>query len=154
MRAYPSAAPVTTPSNSPRTQRILGVRSSAATRWISEVPGLVKQVLTPPSTSVRTSLSAPFMSGCFLSHRFHYESRKHRRETFEMRAHHAQMIARDGFYMEFSRKRFPKCDGIVWQVGIFLRPHKCYFACVTSGPVSFQRYEITFPDTRDGLSER
>src|ERR1700730_7594597 len=36
-------------------------RSSAATKCISEVPGLVKQTLTPPATSVRTRLSAPFI---------------------------------------------------------------------------------------------
>src|SRR5213078_2506071 len=36
-------------------------RSSAATKCISEVPGLVKQTSTPPATNVRTRLSAPFM---------------------------------------------------------------------------------------------
>src|SRR3954470_7766336 len=36
-------------------------RSRAATKCISEVPGLVKQTSTPPSTRVRTRLSAPFM---------------------------------------------------------------------------------------------
>src|SRR5215471_11311094 len=35
--------------------------SSAATKCISDVPGLVKQTFTPPPTSVRTRLSAPFM---------------------------------------------------------------------------------------------
>src|SRR5579859_718946 len=35
--------------------------SSAATKCISEVPGLAKQVSIPDSTSVRTRLSAPFM---------------------------------------------------------------------------------------------
>src|SRR5262245_35930102 len=36
-------------------------RSSAATKCISEVPGLVKQTSTPPATNVRTRLSAPFI---------------------------------------------------------------------------------------------
>src|SRR5580698_3421322 len=61
MRAYPSAAPVTTPSNKPSTQRIPGTRSSAATKCISDVPGLEKQVLTPLLSSECTRLSAPFM---------------------------------------------------------------------------------------------
>src|SRR5579884_1342328 len=59
MRAYPSAAPVATPSNRARTARISGTESSAATKCISEVPGLVKQVLTPEVTSVRISAWAP-----------------------------------------------------------------------------------------------
>src|ERR1043166_1380217 len=37
-------------------------RSSAATKCISEVPGLAKHTLTPPPTSVRTRLSAPFIA--------------------------------------------------------------------------------------------
>src|SRR5438874_40850 len=36
-------------------------RSRAATKCISEVPGLAKQTSTPPATSVRTRLSAPFI---------------------------------------------------------------------------------------------
>src|SRR4051812_21484 len=36
-------------------------RSSAATKCIYEVPGLAKQTSTPPLTSVRTRLSAPFI---------------------------------------------------------------------------------------------
>ena len=40
-------------------------RSSAATKCISEVPGLEKQTLTPPLTSVRTRLSAPFIDVSF-----------------------------------------------------------------------------------------
>ena len=52
--------PVTTPSNRPRMQRIPSTRSSAATKCISDVPGLAKHTLTPPPTSVRTRLSAPF----------------------------------------------------------------------------------------------
>src|ERR1700754_3241566 len=36
-------------------------RSSAATKCISEVPGLAKQTSTPPATRVRTRLSAPFI---------------------------------------------------------------------------------------------
>src|SRR5262249_3507320 len=35
-------------------------RSSAATKCISDVPGLPKHTSTPPPTSVRTRLSAPF----------------------------------------------------------------------------------------------
>ncbi len=42
-------------------QRIPSTRSSAATKCISEVPGLAKHTLTPPPTKVRTRLSAPFM---------------------------------------------------------------------------------------------
>src|SRR3954447_7577723 len=38
-----------------------GTRSSAATKWISDVPGLAKQTSTPPATRVRTRLSAPFI---------------------------------------------------------------------------------------------
>src|SRR5262245_16567645 len=38
-----------------------GTLSSAATKCISEVPGLVKQTFTPPASSVRTRLSAPFI---------------------------------------------------------------------------------------------
>ncbi|BAL79044.1 hypothetical protein S23_58540 [Bradyrhizobium cosmicum] len=38
-----------------------GTRSSAATKCISEVPGLEKQMSTPPLTIVRTRLSAPFI---------------------------------------------------------------------------------------------
>src|SRR5437764_6285570 len=59
MRAYPSAAPVATPSNRARTARISGTESSAATKCISDVPGLVKHVLTPEVTSVRISACAP-----------------------------------------------------------------------------------------------
>src|SRR5689334_20899699 len=61
MRQYPSAAPVTTPSNSPSTQRMPGTRSSAATKCISDVPGLEKHVVTPLFNSECTRLSAPFM---------------------------------------------------------------------------------------------
>src|SRR5579872_6256684 len=61
MRKYPSAAPVTTPSNRPSTQRMPSTRSRAATKCISEVPGLAKQTSTPPATRVRTRLSAPFI---------------------------------------------------------------------------------------------
>src|SRR5262249_19783000 len=61
MRKYPSAAPVTTPSNRPSTQRMPSTLSRAATKCISEVPGLVKLTSTPQATRVRTRLSAPFM---------------------------------------------------------------------------------------------
>src|SRR5579862_275427 len=43
-------------------------RSSAATKCISEVPGLAKHTLTPPPTSVRTRLSAPFIPQSPRSH--------------------------------------------------------------------------------------
>src|SRR5215211_3852787 len=61
MRAYPSAAPVATPSNSPSTHRISPTRSSAATKCISEVPGLAKPISTPAPANVSTKLSAPFI---------------------------------------------------------------------------------------------
>src|SRR6516162_1966953 len=61
IRAYPSAAPVTTPSNSPSTQRMPSTRSRAATKCISDVPGFAKQTSTPQADKVRTRLSAPFM---------------------------------------------------------------------------------------------
>ena len=43
IRPYPSAAPVTTPSKRASTARISGTASRAATKCISEVPGLAKQ---------------------------------------------------------------------------------------------------------------
>src|SRR5437763_17058779 len=61
MRPYPSAAPVTTPSNKPSVARISGTESSAATKCISDVPGFVKHTSTSASTSVRISACAPFM---------------------------------------------------------------------------------------------
>src|SRR5947199_1465620 len=61
MRPYPSAAPVTTPSNKPSAARISGTESSAATKCISDVPGLVKHTSTSALTSVRISACAPFM---------------------------------------------------------------------------------------------
>ena len=54
------AAPVATPSKSVSTPRISGTASSAATKCISDVPGLVKHTSTPESTSVRSSAWAPF----------------------------------------------------------------------------------------------
>src|SRR3954470_16346780 len=62
MRAYPSAAPVATPSKRVSTPRISGTSSSAATKCISDVPGLAKQTSTPAPTSVRMSAWAPFTS--------------------------------------------------------------------------------------------
>ena len=59
--AYPSAAPVTTPSNKPRTPRISGTLSSAATKCISEVPGLANVTSTPLETSVEMISCAPFI---------------------------------------------------------------------------------------------
>src|SRR5215475_8015715 len=43
-----------------------GTRSSAATKCISDVPGLEKQVSTPLRSRVWTRLSAPFMGRSFL----------------------------------------------------------------------------------------
>src|SRR3954451_14488592 len=63
MRAYPSAAPVATPSNRLSTPRISGTSSRAATKCISDVPGLEKHTSTPDSTSVLINACAPFMSG-------------------------------------------------------------------------------------------
>ena len=40
--------------------RIAGTSSSAATKCISEVPGLAKHTSTPASTSVQSSERAPF----------------------------------------------------------------------------------------------
>src|SRR5262249_45288636 len=54
--------------------------SSAATKCISEVPGLVKHTFTPPPTSVRTRLSAPFMmvpSYCMLRPVAHAHAHAH-----------------------------------------------------------------------------
>src|SRR5262249_50951308 len=62
MRAYPSAAPVHTPSNKPSTARMPGTTSSAPTSCISVVPGLAKHTSTPEATAVRIRPSAPFMS--------------------------------------------------------------------------------------------
>ena len=58
-RPYPSAAPAATPSKSARMPRIAGTSSSAATKCISEVPGLAKQTSTPLFTSVSRSNRAP-----------------------------------------------------------------------------------------------
>src|ERR1700753_2579624 len=41
-----------------------GTRSSAATKCISDVPGLVKQTSTSLASSVRTSSSAPLRCAC------------------------------------------------------------------------------------------
>src|SRR5579885_224537 len=62
IRAYPSAAPVQTPSNSPSTARMPSQASSAATSGISVVPGFAKQTSTPAAAAVRIRLSAPFMT--------------------------------------------------------------------------------------------
>ena len=65
IRAYPSAAPLTTVSWSARTGRIAsGPReSSAPTSHISVVPGFAKHTSTPPSCRARTRASAPFLGG-------------------------------------------------------------------------------------------
>src|SRR5580698_7699021 len=54
--------PVTAPSKRPSTTRIPSTLSSAATKCISDVPGLPKQTSTPDPTSVLKRLSAPFMT--------------------------------------------------------------------------------------------
>src|SRR5439155_24895446 len=67
---------------SPSTQRMRSTLSSAATKCISEVPGLVKHTFTPPPTSVRTRLSAPFMmvpSSCMLCPVAHAQAHAHYR---------------------------------------------------------------------------
>lgn len=67
MRAYPSAAPVATPSNRHSTGRMAGAASSAATKCISEVPGLAKHTSTPSASRRFTTTSAPVLSsGCSL----------------------------------------------------------------------------------------
>src|ERR1700722_3497611 len=68
MRPYPSAIPVTAPSKRPRTALMPSTLSRAATKCISEVPGLPKQTSTPDPTRVRNRLSAPFM---FVPRRFY-----------------------------------------------------------------------------------
>ena len=60
VRAYPSAAPVATPSNNVSTPRSPGTSSRAATKCISDVPGFAKQTLSPPLTRVWMSAWAPF----------------------------------------------------------------------------------------------
>ncbi len=61
MRAYPSAAPVATPSNSASTPRSRGTESRALTKCISEVPGFMKHVSTPAPTRLPISACAPIM---------------------------------------------------------------------------------------------
>src|SRR5690606_8734408 len=53
--------PVTTFSCRPSTHFMPGTWSSAATKCISLVPGLAKQVSTPAASSVFTRLFAPFI---------------------------------------------------------------------------------------------
>src|SRR5215469_3828315 len=60
IRPYPSAAPVAVPSNRHSTPRISGTASSAATKCISDVPGLAKHTSTPHPASVLISACAPF----------------------------------------------------------------------------------------------
>src|SRR5436305_10151136 len=52
--------PVAAPSNRASTVRMPSTRSTAATRCISDVPGLAKHTSTPDPASVRIRLSAPF----------------------------------------------------------------------------------------------
>src|SRR5580693_1536181 len=63
IRAYPSAAPVATPSNSASTPRMAGTSSMALTKCISEVPGLVKKALTPAPVRVAIRDCAPVRPG-------------------------------------------------------------------------------------------
>ena len=64
MRAYPSAAPVATPSNRASTPRMAGTESRAWTKCISEVPGLVKHTSRPAPTRVVIRACAPVSSPC------------------------------------------------------------------------------------------
>ena len=57
-RPYASAAPVQTPSNSPRIGRT-PEPSSAFTRSSSVVPGFAKQMSSPAAAAVRSRASAP-----------------------------------------------------------------------------------------------
>ena len=59
IRAYPSAAPVATPSNSASTPRIAGTESSALTKCISNVPGFMKHTSTPAPVRLPISARAP-----------------------------------------------------------------------------------------------
>ena len=59
MRAYPSAAPVATPSNKASTPRICGTESSAPTKCISDVPGFMKHTSTPAPVRLPISACAP-----------------------------------------------------------------------------------------------
>src|SRR5258707_835145 len=61
MRAYPSAAPVTTSSCKHKMGRTLAVRPISETSCISEVPGFAKQVVTPASVRALKSDWAPFI---------------------------------------------------------------------------------------------
>ena len=61
IRQYPSAAPVTTPSNRHRTGLILSVSPIAVTQCISAVPGFAKHTSTPLLTKVPKSALAPFI---------------------------------------------------------------------------------------------
>src|SRR5580658_7588545 len=137
MRAYPSAAPVTTPSNRPSTQRISPTRSRASTMLISEVPGFAKQLFTPPATRVRTRISAPFIVGSFPIDCFFHVTSKHRGQTREVRTDHPQMIARHGLDRKFCCHTFPKSSGIVREIRVGLGPHESYLAFIKPGPITF-----------------
>src|SRR5881394_1575101 len=73
-------------------------RSSAATKCISDVPGLEKQTSTPPPTSVRTRLSAPFIVTPFefsgIPIRANGPAYPRKRPLFELRHQHARRIDR------------------------------------------------------------
>src|SRR5207248_3942067 len=62
MRAYPSAAPLHTPSKRPSTARTEGTRSSALTSAISVVPGLAKHTSMPAAAAVCNTASAPVIA--------------------------------------------------------------------------------------------
>src|ERR1039458_8772068 len=66
MRAYPSAAPEQTPSKRPRTPRMRGTRSSAATKRISEVPGFMRHRSTSLASRVLRRHSAPSIGVLFI----------------------------------------------------------------------------------------
>ena len=59
MRAYPSAAPVATPSNKREHTAHRGTESSALTKCISDVPGFMKHTSTPAPVRLPISACAP-----------------------------------------------------------------------------------------------
>src|SRR3984957_15940709 len=144
IRAYPSAAPVTTPSNKPSTQRISGARSGAATMCISDVPGLVKQAFTPPASSVRIRLSAPFMN-VFSRNYLGVEGfievpRNHCAELVRMFRDHSKMVARNSFAVEFLEQAGPDCNGVCREIREHGGPHEPYFSGIVTRAVTPDRF--------------
>src|ERR1700722_4019164 len=150
MRAYPSAAPVTTPSKRPSTQRISVARSSAATICISEVPGFVKQVFTPPANKVRMRLSAPFiLLECaptdrssipvlLLRRSFIEVARNYRGKVLEVSTQDSQVIARHRLHLKAFRQVRPNRSWIIWIIGHDLSPYKFDGALVEARTIARQ----------------